>query len=277
MKTFFEEFKKSFSSKEWYKDLIEGRVHFKLGYAVRLAFISSVIVTFFFTMMLYKDLIPSTKAFMLEIIPGDLVLTLKGGELSINKPVPYSLPMPVEKNVKQTKKNLVVIDTSMEANLMSTKTHDTLVFASKDTIVAEKEGGEIRAYSLKGVPDFMFTRDKAIDLYEYVAGKAWILSVVMALFMTLAYLVQMLFIFVFAGTLLWITLMVAKRKALWKSAFTTVMYGYTIIFTANIILIAVGVPSFRSMHIVLITTIVSALFVLLNKKDETAAPQNLVS
>lgn len=277
MKTFFEDFKKSFSSKEWYKDLIEGRVHFKLGYAVGLAFISAVIVTFFFTMMLYKDIIPSTKGFMLEVIPGDLVLTLKGGELSINKPVPYSLPMPVEKNIKQTKKNLVVIDTSVEANLSSTKTYDTLVFASKDMVVTEEKEGEIKAYALKGIPDYMFTRDKAIDLFEYLAGKAWILSVVAALFMTAVFLMQMLLIFVFAGTLLWITLMVAKRKALWKSAFITAMYGYTIIFTANIILMAVGVPFFRFTHAVVITTIVSALFVLLNKKDETAVPQNLVS
>lgn len=280
MKTFFEEFKKSFSSKEWYKDLIEGKVHFKLGYAARLAFISAVIVTFFFTMILYREMIPRTKAFMLEVIPGDLVLTLKGGELSINKPVPYSLPMPVKEKTEltqQTKKNLVVIDTSKEANLSSTKTYDTLVFASKDMVVTEEEAGEIRAYSLKNIPDYMFTRDKAIDLFEYIAGKAWILSVVAAICMTVVFLMQMLLVFVFAGTLLWITLLVAKRKALWKSAFITAMYGYTIIFTANIILMVVGVPFFRFMHAVLITAIVSALFVLLNKKDEAITPQNTVS
>lgn len=274
MKKFIEEFKKSFTSKEWYKDILDGNVHFNLGYTAKLALISSIVLTVFFTIFLYKDLIPNSKALILEFVPGDLILTLKSGQLSINKPVPYALPLPENSDVHKNKKNLLVIDTSAEANLQSTKTYDTVLFANKDGLITEKDRNEIRAYSFKDFPDSTITREKIIDLFEMVSGQAWLLSIFVLVLLTLVFLLQMLITFLIAATLLWITLKIAKRSTHWKNTFTAVAYAYTIVFTANLILTLLTMPTFRFGHGIVITTIIAAVFVLMHKKEAPMSPQN---
>lgn len=276
MKKFIEDIKNSFSNKEWYKDIIEGKVHFSLAYTLKLALISSVVVTTFFTIFLYKDLIPNSRAALMEFIPADLILTLKSGELSINKPLPYVLPLPEKSTMHKTKKNLVVIDTNVKATLESTQKYDTLLFASKTDVVTEKDGGEIRAYSFKDFPDTTITREKMLMVFEMVAKRAWILSIFVLVFLTLMFTLQMLLTFLIAATLLWITLKIAKRTAHWKNAFTAVTYAYTIVFAANLILTVVAIPSFRFSYAIVITTIIAAGFIMMNPKNEVQIPQNPV-
>ncbi len=274
MKKFIEECKKSFTSKEWYKEILEGRVHFRLGYIATLAFVSAILLSIFFTIFLYRDLIPRSKAAILEFVPGDVVLTLKSGQLSINKPVPYALPLPETSDMHTAKKNLLVIDTSATATLQSTKVHDTVLFASKDSIMSEKGDGEIRVYSLKDFPDTTLTREKITDLFEMVAQRAWLLSIFVLVLLTLVLILQMLITFLIAGTLLWITLKIASRASRWANTFTAVMYAYTIVVAANLVLTILTVQTIRFTHGIVITTLIAAVFAFMSKKEVSTTPQN---
>jgi hypothetical protein len=273
MKTFIGEFKKSFSSKGWYHEVINGRVPFRVGYPLMLSLIASLCIAVFFSLFMYQKMLPGLRGVLLEAIPADLVVTVKSGELSINKPVPYALPLRTNER-KMDRGNILVIDTGVPANLTSNKDYDTYAFANKTTLVTEKENGEIQVFYFKNMPDFTFDRDTALDIYEKVSSFAWILPVILIAPILIVIFIQMLFVFALAGFLLWIMLKIAGRATTWKWAAITSMYAYTIVFAANIVLLIMGVPMMKFFNSIVITSFIALIFVLTTQKNELVASED---
>lgn len=265
MKTFLTDFKRSLSDWKFYKEIVTGQHPLRLWYAAILAVISSVVVTIVFTVLLYTVLLPKGKEYIIAHFPADLVATVKGGELSVNQPMPYKIVIPKE-NEKQDKKNkdahtnFLVIDTNAEATLDAPSKYDTYVFANKTNIVAEKSKNEVRAYPLKEFPDFTLSSETIKNFFDSAAKYAWIVPIGLFFLATFGAFIGLLFTYLLAALLLMLIMKIASRSITFANAFKASMYAYTFIFLLNIVLTVLAQGSFGLISSVLLTDIIVCLF-----------------
>lgn len=266
MKTFFNEWKVSLIDGGWYKNIIAGKVPLKIRYALILSCIGALVMSCGFGIILYRDLLPGFKTFAQKTIPDDLVVTLKSGELSINRPSPYKIPLTGEEKIPN-KENLVVIDTTAEATLSSPSLYKTAIFSNSKMFVTEKENGEIRAFSYKDFPDFVFTKNKVIEHIDSAFSYAWLIALVILVPITLFSFAQMLLIFLVSAVLLWVIFKIASRETTFKNLFTASMYAYTVIFSANILLSIFSMRTFGFLPAIVLSTVIAVFFIFVSKQE----------
>lgn len=268
MHTFFTTFRRSLSDKNLYREVAAGKHPLKLSYAVWLSAISAVAICIIMVVMLYAVAIPGGKLFVNTQIPADLILTLKSGKLSINQPVPYRFELPKDDR-EDGKVNFLVIDTSAEATLDSTAKYETMVFVNDDTVIMEKSSSEIRAYPLKDIPDFTFSRDITNDFLNKAVSYAWIIPIAAFIPIMLFSFVGLLIVYVFAGFVLWLIMKIASRTILFKDAFIISMYAYTFIFILDLAFMFVA-GGFGFILSVLLTALIGTIFLFMK---DTHSPE----
>lgn len=171
-------FWKSLSSPKYYSDILKTKFSFSMKYFAVLALIASTITFPGLIKPILTDLRVGMDAIEKNLIsayPEDLVLTIKGGELSINQPEPYIFEMPedmkIEKDMtigeeggeKETLTNLLVIDT--QGTLDDLEKHDTLILVNKTNILV-RNSNKIEVYTLTDFPDGEFDAETMRNLVE---------------------------------------------------------------------------------------------------------------
>lgn len=277
MKKFFQEFKRSLHDWAWYKEIGSGNYPLSLKYAGGLAILGSLILTIFITVGIYVAAVPTARVAIPELIPEDLIITLKSGELSINQPVPYSIPVPAEAKDAMRKEggarsNILVIDTTAAAVLDSPGRSDAYAFVNKDTLVVEDENGGVRAFPLKNSPDLTVSRDTAYSAVDKIAKYAWMLSVPLFVLIALVNFVGSMVIFAIAGGMLWAAMKFASRQIRYKSAFNVVVHAYTILFCVDVVLLLLGQGGFGPFASVILTFLLGSLFMFMNRRDISVVP-----
>lgn len=267
MKTFIEQWRASLTDSVWYKDIFNGTSQLKLSYVLRLSFAGALVIATVFLFTLYTHLLPGAKLLVEAQVPDDIVLTVKSGELSINRPMPYVVPLSEDEKVSLGNENFLVIDTSAEATLKSPEIYRTMIFSNKTTYVMQKKNGEISAYYYKDYPDFTFTKENALGILSVITSYAWILALLALIPITLWGFSKMLLISLVAAVLFWVICKMKSTQTPFKQIFAVSTYAYTVIFSINLVLTILGVRGIGFIMSVFITLLVSVFFVFLAKKE----------
>lgn len=235
MKTFFQNFKRSLSDASFYKEIAAGTHPLKVRYAFGLSLILSIIISSILAITLYTVLVPEAKKFVSEKIPSDLVVTLKSGQLSINQPSPYVFPFALEDQTS-TVENALVIDTESTSTLETFSAYKTAILAGKNTLISQKESGEIKVIPLNDFPNFTLTQDSATRAVDKAVSWLWILPVLALIPITLFQFLALMIVFLIAALILWIIFKVSSREITFAQAFTASMYAYTAVFILDVVL-----------------------------------------
>jgi len=254
---FFTLIKESIYSPEFYRGLPSKPLSFSVKYFYMLALALSLVVTVVFSF----TFIPAISSFLKNIgpaitayFPDELVITTKGGEVSVNVPEPYVLPVPPALQVipmdgaegkGQMPTNLVVIDTKNEFSETAFAEYDTLVLLMKKSVAFSDGEGKIRIESLGDIPDY--TIDKALvqkfasrtgSFLKYLAP----ILVFGIFFVSLVVFTFYLIYLFLAALLVWLVMKMRRAEAGYKKAYQVGIHAMTLGLILNTFFLVVFLP-----------------------------------
>lgn len=165
MKEFIEHIQKSIYSPEYYRALLTRPASFSWKYYWSFTMLLSVIMTIAISIPVVpridRALATATQK-VLAYYPPDLVITIAGGKASVNKPEPYTLPLPSffrEGAIATGFTTLLTIDTTHEVSTEQFMSYHSIFWLAKDNLVA---GDGARGVStLLFPPEMNLTVDQA--------------------------------------------------------------------------------------------------------------------
>lgn len=290
MKNFIKNFISSLKNASFYKEKANEEHITGYSYLVKLAFVTGLVIYLIMVFGLYfSGTLGKIKTEINAKIKDDVSVYIdKNGELSINQPTPYIIPISdffEEENGNNKGEddeiihaNFIVIDTTREANATVFSAYDTMVFISKDRIMMERSNGEIRSYPLKDWSDTTINKQTINHLLVKIYNFAWILMLFMIIPFWFISFFTYLFIAFFASLVLYFLVKKFYKKMSFKHTMNVAMYGYTYAFLLGIIFSVVSFSLFSGYFWtkVLITIIVTIYF-LSKKEDQLQSEQNTLS
>jgi len=100
--------------------------------------------------------------YVLDLYEDDLVITIEGGKLSINKDEPYIVPLPGG-STSDLPSNGLVFDS--EGTLDDLEAYDTFVLVNSANILFKNEA-EIQVYPINRLPDSVLTKGDLVSLTD---------------------------------------------------------------------------------------------------------------
>lgn len=168
LKAAFYTFYKSLISPRYYKDLLEVDFGFSIKYFLVLAFVTFMITTPSIFSPLKNDFNNALNTFIessTEYFPKDLIIEIKEGQISINKPEPYILPIPEDYQREDIPNNLIVIDTDGTINDLDN--YNTFSLINKTNILM-KESNKVKVFPLRDIPDTKITHEKFVNTLDTI-------------------------------------------------------------------------------------------------------------
>ncbi|OGC45277.1 hypothetical protein A2V49_01615 [candidate division WWE3 bacterium RBG_19FT_COMBO_34_6] len=163
LKALFYVYKNSLISIKYYRDLKDVRIKFSVKYFLVLAFAAVIISSINTAYHLIPKINMYAEKFLTEVsdlYPQDLEIKSSTGKWEINKPEPYSIPLPksmqYESGDFKMPVNLIVF--SHNGTINDLKDLDTLILVNDTNIITRDERGKIEAYPLDSIPDGKVTR-----------------------------------------------------------------------------------------------------------------------
>jgi hypothetical protein len=150
LKTFWYSLKRTLTDFNYYKDILDAPFNFSLKYLALLLFIIAFIQGLFFAGAILT-LVPKVPAFARTVqtsaqsfYPADLVVTVKNGNISINKDQPYYIAWPPMLKTQDNpeskgKSHFITIDT--KAKIEDFQKYNTAVLVTKNAIVSDSSQG----------------------------------------------------------------------------------------------------------------------------------------
>jgi len=158
LKAFFYVLFKSATSISYYKDLLKVPLGFSIKYLLILAVLASVIISIAIVPSTAKKQIVEIDKFTdgaIAFFPDDLVISIKNGELTMNRTEPFIV------------KGILAID--VNGTIEDLDRYETAVLINSSNIVVREEGA-IKAYPLKDMPDTQVTKDMIVGSAERIDG-----------------------------------------------------------------------------------------------------------
>ena len=204
LKAFFYSFYKSVSSLNYYKDVVLAPLSFSVKYFFMLTILLSVGISTVATISTLPKIQKGLNSFIntaANYYPDDLIITSKGGQISINKSEPFIVPFPKRslELTSQTKKeleNLIVFDSN--GTLDDMEKYKTLMLVNKSNLLIQSQD-KIEARSFKDYPDGKLTKQevvKAIDSIKPFISLVPVIMFLAILFGTLLYYAGVKFVLV---------------------------------------------------------------------------------
>jgi hypothetical protein len=143
--------------------------------------------------------------------PQDLVVTVKSGNISINKEEPYFVKLPdlMNDGNRQSNKieNLIAVDTKSEASADNLKKYNTVALVTKNYIVYQKDDGQISIQSLENISDMVVDKIAVTNFVEKYSPYLKLLYpffiIVFFIFFVLLILFRLCYLFL-AALLIWL-------------------------------------------------------------------------
>ena len=200
---------KSLTSVKYYKELIKTDLKFSLKYYVVLAVLFTLVNALFSTIQILPKLqkgIRDTMEYALNMYEDDLIITIKGGALSVNKEEPYIIPLASVEGSSEVAKNLIVFDSKAGLDDLE-ETYDALILVN-GTNVLMRSSSKTEVFPIKDIPDATITKEdfssaiaKIQSLTKFVP---YFVGIAFVLAMLFYYLVYRLIYLFFVGVLLWV-------------------------------------------------------------------------
>ena len=176
IQTFFRTFLKSTTSPAYYADVLRARFGFSFKYFLFFNFMLALITVARIAVPLSLFNISNTVDQVSQIYPPDLAITIDNARLSINKPLPYIIPMPSDMNFSARRKAtlgedaLVVFDTDarVQGPKDVPKYHAAMV-VTETTMYVRGSGSnpnEIRSYLVPANPEPVTFDESSIGMLK---------------------------------------------------------------------------------------------------------------
>lgn len=284
LKAFFYIFKKSLTSPEYYKELLETRFNYSIKYFVMLAIFASLIVTVAVSIRTFPGAKAGIKAFaeqVKQMYPEDLVLTVKSGQWSINKPEPYVIPLPKVSEDKKIENVVVFYKKGTIDDLDSLKTY---ALVNENNVVVRDSNEGIRAYPIKNFPDFEVNKSTISSMVDSAYGYLKNLPYFLPLIIFLGQLVFNYFgvkviYLLWVGLVIYLYSLIRKNKISYKNACRVGIHTMTLPLIIEVVLGVANIEIPLSGWFFLVN-IILAIFMLIrsNRPDlptiDTQNPQN---
>jgi len=186
---------KSLTSPQYYKDLLEVDFKFSIKYFAILAVIASMATLPNLVGPLTNDFVNQANKFVQSITdyyPDSLVVTIKEGNLSINEPEPYIVPLPdsfEEQETEQPIENLIVIDT--KGTIDDMEKYNTIILINEKNVLIN-ESNKIEVFPLEGAPDTEINKEMVLELAEKTEP---LINVLPYVFIVLAFIASLIYYF----------------------------------------------------------------------------------
>lgn len=202
MKNFFEAFKSSFYSPEFYKKISERSFKSTFGYF----FLFILLLTIIRAVSLYNPLVneapKALKKSVEELVncyPNNLDVNISKGEASTSAKQPYFLSCDKSKPASQSA--FLVIDTNTPFPKEKFDEYKTPMYLTKNAFVAKKNDLETNTYSLEKVRDLKINKNEINNVYQkalsyFIYIGPGLLSVV-SIFIYIGYISRLLYLLVF--------------------------------------------------------------------------------
>ena len=208
LKAAFYTFYKSLSSPPYYKDLLNVDFSFSVKYFFVLMAVAFTITTPGLLEPLRNDFNNSVDKFVensKNYFPEDLVIEIKDGQININKPEPYILPVPESGNEDDYPENLVVIDS--DGTINDLEKYNTFSLINKSNIIAQGSN-RTEVYPLKNIPDTTITQEGFVNAVEkiepYVKALPYILIPLTLIISGAIYFGSRIIYLTFVAFILWL-------------------------------------------------------------------------
>ena len=267
MKNFWKKFAQSLSDHRFYKDLASGAVPFTFRYAYSLALLSATAIVAVGTLGFYREGLPALRQLVSETVPADLVAGVTAGEFSINRPMPFVVPMPADEAEAEADApaNLLVVDLDAPSTLDATERYQTAAFINRSMLIVEKETGKIEAMPLKDFPDFTFTRENALGWLAVAVRYAWLVAIGILAVVSLFSFVGILFGSLVAGAIVWVVLKIARRAPTFRRSFALAAHAYSFPVALNIVLTLLALPLLGGLPGVLAVAVIASALTLIGR------------
>jgi len=300
-------FKKTFTSSEFYRSLVEVPFKYSLNYFLIFFVIYSLVAGAIFSyrfILPLKDVASLIPDKVLALYPDDLVITIEKGKLSTNYSEPYRLPSELvldiitelEDSAKSkvlgdsvgTNTYAIVIDT--EGVLDDYYDYQTYVLVTEDYLAYTNEDGNMEVFAFTEVPDIAidhgFIADKVNlirPFLEYAVLALIVLSILVSLAVfPLGYLIYCAF---FSLLVLLIGKVVGGLPLNYKKSYQISLHLATIypIFSLLLLLsrVSIEIPFMRLAVLSVIWILIASKIrkskpnqALLNREETSAPPQD---
>jgi len=244
----FTEIKDSIYNPEYYRGLILDKPRKEsIKYLAKLSFILALITVVAFTFSFPKliTLIKSEISTFTKDYPEDMVLSIDKGNVSINKPEPYIIPIPTKweelKNDKSINpENIIVINTTEPFSLEKFNDYSTVFLITKNNLISQQpENKEIKIMPLSEIGDLNITKSWVLEKEALILK---ILPFVMALIIPLG--VGVLFLGNFVGSLIviflyalfvWLLFKIKKMDITYKKSYQVALHASTLILILGLL------------------------------------------
>ena len=169
LRKFFKTAVKSSTSPIYYKDVILAPYSFSLKYFLGLLFLFSVALVLKLAVLLALFNVPATMNALAAVYPDNLVISVSNGRLSINKPLPYFVP--ISSNQRSRISNWVVFesDQHLRGVSMIPAYHSYAVVTETSIYVSDpSKNYQITAYPLSKTQPFTFGPTQIQDIKNMV-------------------------------------------------------------------------------------------------------------
>jgi hypothetical protein len=282
MRTFFETIRRSIFDPSFYQDLPSRSLGSAWGYYSGF----SLLLAIAFTIALSLPIVPQIRPFLtsaeqvaINLYPDDLVLSLQGGVLSMNKDAPVTIPIPTflrdaisEQDSATTYRSLIVIDPDATATIDTYRAYGTIIFLGKSDVIFPNDTGgiEVQSYGkeISGVFDEQDLRHLFDVVQPYYRFIAPLIVVLIAIGLLVAYGVKFAYLVLGAIAILVLGRMLGLR---WTYGESYVIGLHAI--TLPVLIDSALLPFGLSLGVVpLLFTFVMLGVVFMNTKDISRSP-----
>ena len=204
LKAFYYSFYKSVSSLSYYKNVVLAPLSFSVKYFLMLTILVSVGISTVATISALPKIQKGLNSFIntaANYYPDDLIITSKGGQISINKSEPFIVPFPkgsleLTSQTKKELENLIVFDSN--GTLDDMEKYKTLILVNKSNLLIQSQA-KIEARSFKDYPDGRLTKQEVVKTIDSIKPFISLVPVIMflaILFGTLLYYAGVKFVLV---------------------------------------------------------------------------------
>ena len=172
IKAFFYVFRKSLTSFEYYKDILDTSFSFSIKYLAVLAMLATIVtvgITSVTEVPKINGWIYDQKNNLLDLYPNDLEITVNNNEWSINEEEPFEIKTPdyMFDDGGNIPSNLIILN--HEGTINDFEDSDTMVLVNKSNMLVKSET-KFEVYSLENLPNGTFTKQNFIETLDQVDG-----------------------------------------------------------------------------------------------------------
>ncbi len=273
MKQFFQSIKDSIYNPSYYAELRTRPLSYSIKYFYKLAVLLALVGVILFSFTAFPNLqsfFSDAGGKIIDYYPADLEIKVEKGEVSINQPEPYELPLPEEMKGEIERempgvKNLVVIDTATPFSLEQFDRYATLVWLTKTHLAARDGKGQVRLNALQSLGGLTIDKTfvgNTLQKFAPVIKSIPFLILVLVFLGTLIAISGKLLYLLIAGAIVFLYFKSRKDPISYRTAYQIALHAITfpILF---IFVIHLVFPQFQ---IPLLTTILLLLVVYMNTR-----------